>query len=307
MELRQLKYFTAVAEELHFGRAAARLHLAPPSLSQQIRALERQLGTTLFERSPRAVRLTATGEALLTRARKLLADADSAVAEVRALSVGQSGHLRVGLFTSNAGALTFPILRQFQESHPEVALSFQEVGFAGQISALETGEVDVAFVRPPIAGQRIDVVTLASEERMALVPSSSPLSDAKDLNLADLADLPFIEGSSLPMPGDWTDFWILREERGGRDAYSRPARQPISCYAEVVMEVAMNGTMTTVPASLAALTHNPGVTLVPVHGLACDIAVATRADTPSALARAFVDVAVRVARQSRREAAPSAQ
>lgn len=304
MELRQLRYFTAVAEELHFGRAAARLHLAPPSLSQQIKVLERNVGAQLFERSPRAVALTAAGEALLKRAKALLADADSALAEVQALAAGRSGHLRIGLFTSNAGELTLPILRQFQALHPEVSLSFQEVGFAGQIDALAERAVDVAFIRPPFVSDAIEVRTLATEDRMALVPTSSALADAPELQLDDLDQLPFIEGEALPMPGDWTDFWILRDSRGGKDAYSRPARQPLVSYAEVVMEVAMNGTMTTVPASMRALTHNPGVTLVPVRGLECDVAVAVRSGGSSTLAQAFVDVAVGVAEQTRHEASP---
>lgn len=307
MELRQLRYFTAVAEELHFGRAATRLHLAPPSLSQQIRVLERSLGTELFERSPRAVRLTAAGEALLERARVLLADADATVAEVRAVAAGSSGHLRIGLFTSNAGELTLPILRQFQTLHPSVSLSFQEVGFAGQIDALVAREVDVAFVRPPIASPEVEVSTLATEERMALVPTASSLADAPELRLEDLDELPFIEGEALPMPGDWTDFWILRESRGGKDAFTRPARQPLATYAEVVMEVAMNGTMTTVPASVGTLTHNPGVTLVPVRGLECDVAVAVRSSAGTGLAQDFVEVAVDVAARTRREASPTGQ
>lgn len=307
MELRQLRYFTAVAEELHFGRAAARLHLAPPSLSQQIRVLERSVGAELFERSPRAVTLTAAGEALLTRAQALLADADSTLAEVQAVAAGNRGHLRIGLFTSNAGELTLPILRQFHTLYPGVSLSFQEVGFAGQINALTRHEVDVAFVRPPFISDDIDVRTLASEDRMALVPTSSSLADAPELRLDDLDQLPFIEGDALPMPGDWTDFWILRESRGGKDAYTRPARQPLASYAEVVMEVAMNGTMTTVPASMKALTHNPGVTLVPVRGLECDVAVAVRSGATGNLAHDFVQVAVDVAERSQREAAPSVQ
>ncbi len=309
MELRQLRSFVAVAEELHFGRAAARLHLAPPSLSQQIRVLERSMGASLFERAPRAVTLTPAGKSLLARARRLLAEADAAAAEVRALASGRAGHLRVGLFTSNAGDLTVPILRYFQDLHPAVSLSFHEVGFAGQISSLEDGEVDVAFVRPPLATSSLDVVSLVTEGRMALVPTASHFADADTLGVEDLESSPFIEGAALPMPDRWTDFWTLRQERGGDGAPYRPAPRALSSYAEVVMDVAMNGTMTTVPASLSMITHNSAVTLVPVRGLVCDIAVATRADAPSPLAREFVEAALAVADSvdGRHEAAPSSR
>ncbi|WP_019926010.1 LysR family transcriptional regulator [Nocardia sp. BMG111209] len=156
MELRLLESFLAVAEELHFGRAAARLHLAQPSLSQQLQRLERNLGARLVDRTSHQVRLTAAGEALRDHARVLLAQAEEARAAVRAAAAGYAGTLRVG-YNFAAGQRILPAaLAHMTTVAPAAQVNLVEQRTGPQLAALSTGELDVAFVygRPALAEHR---------------------------------------------------------------------------------------------------------------------------------------------------------
>lgn len=292
MELRHLRYFVTVAEELHFSRAAARLYLTVPSLSQQIKALEREVGALLFERDRRHVELTDAGKLLVQHARSLLEAADRAMEELRAYACGITGRLRVGLFVSNAAELTMPILERFRQAHPNVDLSFVPLDFAGQLNALLDGRVDVAFVRPPFDDDRLGLLTVAVEPRVALVSARSELADAEHLSVEELADKPFIDGRGLPMPKPWIDFWLLTEERGGEEqARFQEPQRPLDGYDAVRLEIAMRETMTTVPASVARATIDPSVRSIPVDGLECEIAIASRRNDASPLVRDFREIA----------------
>src|ERR671914_494224 len=296
MELRHLRYFVTVAEELHFSRAAARLYLTVPSLSQQIKVLERHVGTPLFERDRRHVVLTEAGRLLLQHAQGLLADADRAMAEMRAYSAGLTGHLRIGLLIGNAGNLTMPILESFRNAHPHVELSFVTLDFAGQLTGLLGNRVDVAFVRPPLDDERLDVLTLAVEPRVAVVPAQSELADADEVTLADVVDRPFIDRYGLAMPESWIAFWLLAEERGGADAHCQESHRPLDSYAAVLLDIALNKTMTTVPACVGLATTDPAVRTVPIRGLECEIAVCSRRNDTSPLVRDFREIAAHTAR-----------
>src|SRR5436309_10286813 len=150
MELRHLRYFVAVAEELHFGRAAARLHIAQPPLSQQILRLEAELGVELLRRNRRSVRLTDAGRLLLEQSRPLLAQADHVEQLLRQASAGEVGRLAVG-FVGSASYEALPrILREFRDRHPQVELRLDELTTAGQVAALNAGRIDVGLVRPPV-------------------------------------------------------------------------------------------------------------------------------------------------------------
>ncbi|OHX13225.1 LysR family transcriptional regulator [Chromobacterium sphagni] len=190
MELRHLRYFVAVAEELHFTRAARRLHIGQPPLSQQIQALEAELGVALFRRHQRKVELTAAGQQLLPRARQILADSASAVNAVRRAAEGEIGELRIG-FTSSL-PLT-PILhhslQQYRQSFPDVKLTLRELFTAAQFDALENRQLDLGFVRfnGPAPGTLIRVAELHRDRLLAVVPHRHPLAAAAGIYLNRLA------------------------------------------------------------------------------------------------------------------------
>ncbi|MHB1928870.1 MAG: LysR family transcriptional regulator, partial [Acidimicrobiales bacterium] len=178
MELRRLRYFVAVAEELHFGRAAERLHLAQPALSQQIRVLEHELGGRLFERNSRRVALTEAGAALLDGAPQLLRAAEELDARVRAVAAGGAGRLRVHTTRSAPMGITAVLIDRFRAESPGVHLELV-TGFTGwNLEELAAGRSDVVFVRPPVdVATPIEVVPLGEEELVVALPSGQPLAD----------------------------------------------------------------------------------------------------------------------------------
>jgi DNA-binding transcriptional LysR family regulator len=196
MELRQLSYFVAVAEELHFGRAAmgvpprersrawGRLHIVQSAVSQQIQRLERELGAELFDRSPRRVRLTGAGERLLPEARAVLAAAEKARAAVAAPT-----GLRLGTSTG-LGAHLDRVLAAFAERAPEVPVELVSLPAGERLARVAAGRLDAAFVRSaePPAGVR--VVPLWSDPLVAALPATHPLARQHEIDLADLAGLP---------------------------------------------------------------------------------------------------------------------
>nr|WP_199067166.1 LysR family transcriptional regulator [Chromobacterium sp. ASV5] len=191
MELRHLRYFVAVAEELHFTRAAQRLHIGQPPLSQQIQALEAELGVSLFRRHPRKVELTAAGQQFLPRARQILADAAAAAEAARRAARGESGELRLG-FTSSL-PLT-PILhhslQHYRQAYPAVRLTLREMFTAGQFAALEAGQLDVGFVRfnGPAPSDALRVEELHRDRLRVVVPREHPLAEAAGVHIAQLAE-----------------------------------------------------------------------------------------------------------------------
>jgi DNA-binding transcriptional LysR family regulator len=180
MELRHLRYFVAVAEEGHVTRAAERLGIQQPPLSQQIRALEAELDTRLFRRKPRGVDLTPAGEALLREARAILVRVEHASAAARRAARGESGRIGIG-FTSSASLHPFVprTIRAFREANPLVGLSLDEGGTAELVEALRAERIDAAFVRSPIgAAAGIVVDALMDEEMVAALPAGHELGGA---------------------------------------------------------------------------------------------------------------------------------
>jgi DNA-binding transcriptional LysR family regulator len=184
MELRQLSYFVAVAEELHFGRAAERLHIVQSAVSQQIQRLERELGAELFDRSPRRVRLTGAGERLLPEARAVLAAAEKA----RAAVVAPAG-LRLGTSTG-LGAHLDRVLAAFAGRAPDVPVELFSLPAEERLNRVAAGRLDAAFVRSaePPAGVR--VLPLWPDPLVAALPATHPLARQGEIDLADLAGLP---------------------------------------------------------------------------------------------------------------------
>jgi DNA-binding transcriptional LysR family regulator len=192
IEIRHLRYFVAVAEELHFGRAAMRLHIAQPPLSQQIRKLEEMLGHRLFERTSREVRLTAAGEELLERARHTLRKIDADVSAVKKVGRGEAGALTVG-FVGSAMLTVLPrLLGRYRRQFPQVDLQLRELYTAGLTDALLNGTVDLGFMRDAGTIEGLRVETLMAEPFVVVLPRKHPLAQQKTVAVKRLQHEPFV-------------------------------------------------------------------------------------------------------------------
>ena len=192
IELRHLRYFVAVAEELHFGRAAQRLHLAQPPLSQQIRKLEEIVGHPLFARTSRAVKLTSAGEALLNRARMTLRKVEEDLQETRSVGRGEVGFLKVGFIGSSMLTKLPATLGRYRAQFPKVNLQLQEFHTSGVIQGLLENTLDVGFLRDSGPVDDLQVERLFSEPFIAVVPSKHVLAKRKSLTGAELRNEPFV-------------------------------------------------------------------------------------------------------------------
>ncbi|RYC29125.1 LysR family transcriptional regulator [Lichenibacterium minor] len=189
MELRHIRYFVAVAEEANFTRAAARLGIGQPPLSQQIKDLEREIGAALFRRVPRGAELTAAGQAFLDEARAVLAGADRAVRAAQRAARGEQGRLRLG-FTGSApyNPMVTGAVRAFRDAFPDVAVELFENNTAMLLDALDGHAIDAAFVRPgPSDRHRPSLLRVDDEALLAVLSTAHPLAGAESLALADLA------------------------------------------------------------------------------------------------------------------------
>lgn len=296
MELRQLRCFIAVAETLHFARAAEQMYVTPSALSQQIRRLERETGCQLFERNSRRVVLTEAGTLLVPRSRAILQQVDQTLAEMRAGALGGSGRLRIGVWGPGAAELTPLILKALRASRPEVTLELRELDFLTQTQALERGEVDVALVRPPLDAPDVSLRTLAVEPQVAMLPAAHPLAEAETLAAADLLEEVYV-GVNAPFPRGWVEHWSLDAHRNGTPA--RRSHLTPRSVGEVNMSVAAGLNISTAAASLMRFMPHPGVAYVPVRDAAGSaIAVATSTATRNPLAAHFADLADRIARDN---------
>src|SRR5580700_10829460 len=215
MELRQIRSFLSIAETLHFGRTAELLHLSQPALSLQIRALEEEVGVRLFERNRRKTTLTAAGFAFRDDAAAALSQLEQAIRRARLAASGKLGLLRIG-FVSTAGSEIVPnIVRQFRESNPEVEFSLRNILTAEQVRMLETGSLDIGFLRVPIGeNSALDVVTVHRERFVLIVPSSHKLAKRKRVRLREVAGQDFVMYERTYAPG-FHDlmFGIFRDAR----------------------------------------------------------------------------------------------
>lgn len=192
MELRHLRYFIAVAEELHFSRAAARLNMAQPPLSTQIRQLEEQIGVALFLRTKRRVELTEAGEAFLVEARRALSIIERGVAIAREVGTGKRGTLRLGSVYSAIYAVVPQMLRAFAAQHPDISVELSELTVQQQLDALSSGAIDVGILRSPVHDARVETRLLFREGIVALVPTGHELAGRGAIHVKDLAPYPFL-------------------------------------------------------------------------------------------------------------------
>ena len=208
MELRQLRYLVALADERHFTRAAEREHVAQPALSQQIRRLEAELGLTLVERTTRRVAMTDAGELLVGRARRMLAELDAAQAELSSLAGVQTGKLSVGALHTMGPVDLSPLLASFHRTHPGIDLEVREQSSEELAEMLRVDEIDLAFlsVTERIQSRGLTLQRLVSEELVAVLPTGHALARRPTVRFAELADEAFIsfrKGSRLRELLDW--------------------------------------------------------------------------------------------------------
>jgi DNA-binding transcriptional LysR family regulator len=287
MDLRHLRYFVAVAEALSFARAAERLHLSQPPLSRQIRALEDELGTPLFARTKRSVRLTAAGAALLPEARRLLRDADGLKAGARQLAAGEVGTVALGFISVAAYNLLPEVAPEFRRRHPGVKLALQESTSDVQLPALRQGELDVGLLLPPVADPGLEYVPLLHEPLIAALPTGSNRGGGP-VALASLRDEPFIliprqVGTSL------YDAIVGACQRAG---FSPRIEQEAIQMQTIVSLVAAGMGVALVPASLRHL-RRTGVAYRPLADRSpqVEIGVAWRRADDAPAVRAFVALA----------------
>jgi DNA-binding transcriptional LysR family regulator len=291
MELRHLRYFVAVAEERHVTRAAARLGIQQPPLSQQIRALETELEVQLFRRKPRGVELTQAGEALLAEARVILDRVEHATAAARRTARGEAGRIGLG-FTSSASfhPLVPRVIRAFREAHPLVALSLEEGGTAELVEGLSAERIDAAFVRSPIGpASELIVHSVLEEEMVAALPAGHRLAAsaaASRMPLAELAGETFILYRRPLGPGLY-DAIIAACQRAG---YSPQIGQEAPRMLSTLSLVAAGLGVTLIPASMQRLRVN-GVAyrrLDSGAGLVAPLSLACRRGESAAAARRFI-------------------
>lgn len=269
MELRHLRYFVAVAEELHFGRAARRLNIAQPPLSRQIRDLERELGTPLFERGPRGVELTPAGRAFLPEARLTLAQAERAQRTAQRAARGESGRLRVGFVEAATYSGVLPDVLGFFRMHlPSIGLSLFEMSPPEQLEAFREGRIDVGILHSPQldAEPWLRVEPFYDDPLVAAVPDPGPLAARTRLALGDLADQPFVLYSRLVSPALYDEIIASCRAAGFSPRIVQEAAgwQTLASLVSAGMGVAL------VPRSLRNSPW-PGVAYRSVRGLGVDL------------------------------------
>lgn len=282
MELRHLRAFVVLADEHHFGRAAARLHIAQPALSQQIKQLERELGCALFDRTTRRVELTEAGRLLLARADPILAEVARAGDDVALLAAGRLGRVSVGFI----GTATYDVLprvaRHVRAELPGLVLDLRgELLAPGLADAVRAGTFDLAVLRPTDHMDELVVEQLRREPLVAVLPTSHPLAEADEIELADLASEPFVMH-----PSGHRSSMHQRVLDACRDAGFSPVDiVEVGETATLVVFVAAGLGVALVPAAVQALRLD-GVAYRPLAGpdLMVELSLARRSDaSPAAL------------------------
>jgi DNA-binding transcriptional LysR family regulator len=291
LELRQLRYFVTVAEELHFGRAAVRLHMTQPPLSQAIAALEDQLGAPLFLRNRRTVALTPAGAALLPEAKRLLAEAASLPALVRRAAAGEAGRLAIAFITSADYSVLPPFLRRYSERYPDVHLSLHEATSDVQVEELLRGRIDAGFLIPPLPDRalaQLDYLKVLDEPLILCAPAGLALPpDGAAVRLQEVPHLPLIIFPREVSPALHDAILSCWRAAGITPAVGQQAIQ----MQTIVSLVSAGMGLALVPQSVANLMR-PGVEY---RALAdptprVDTGIAWRRDNPSPVLQGFLEL-----------------
>lgn len=295
IELRHLRSYVAVAEERHFRRAAERLHMSQPPLSQQIKTLEEALGVSLLTRDRRGVEVTVAGEAFLEQARAVLAAMDQAVDVARRADQGELGRLSIGFVGSAMYGRVPDVLRRFRTEHLGVHLTLRELGTTAQVDALTHGEIDVGFLRPPVSAEGIEIEHFADEPVVVVLPQDHHLVGMPSLTLVHLRRERFVQLSAAAAPGQHDAIQRALAAEGAAPLVVQEAEE----MQTVVGLVASGLGVSLVPASVRALDRHD-VVYRDIVGPAprVELACAYRKRDASPVVAAFVE-AVRAARDHR--------
>ncbi len=265
MELRHIRYFLAVAEESNFTRAAAKIGIGQPPLSQQIKDLEVELDVQLFRRVPHGAELTAAGAAFLLEARAMMALAERARVSAQRAARGDSGRLRVG-FTASAAfnAMVPTTIRGFGRAYPDVALTLEEANTARLLERLVSGELDAAFLRPDDETYKdLRLRKLVEEQMLLVVPSNHPLAKSRSLMLADIASDRFILFPRAVGPRLHDSITSACRAAG----FEPVLGQEVPQIPSIINLVAAEAGVSVVPSSLAKIRVD-GVVYIPIRGAA---------------------------------------
>ncbi|MCT9084188.1 LysR family transcriptional regulator [Streptomyces fulvoviolaceus] len=275
LDLRLVRYFTAVAEYRHFGRAAEALHITQPSLSRQIRRLEQQLGARLLDRTPQGSRLTEAGEVFLPRAKALLRSAAQAAAHTRAAA--EPSRITIGY---TAGLIVTPAVRELRRRYPDADVRTLHLDWHERHTALFEHRVDAMVTRLPFPTEQAHVTVLYDEPRVLLVPLDHRLAGKESVTLDDIADEP------LPRVADpaWNAFWRIDPRPDGSPAPDGPFVEALEDKLELI--AAGEAVAITALPRVGAL--RPDLTAIPLHGVEpSHVVLATRAGDRSRLLAAF--------------------
>ncbi|MER7395082.1 LysR family transcriptional regulator [Streptomyces sp. NPDC000151] len=289
MELRHLTAFVAVAEELHFGRAAKRLQMAQPPLSQQIRQLEKELGVQLFERNTRSVRLTSAGQSFLDPVRTVLADLDTATRAAKAAGRGEYGRVTIG-FAGASTHETLPLLtRAVRAAHPALELVMKGQTYANvALAGVADGSLDLGFVRLPVTQPGVATRVIDEEELVCALPSDHPLARRRRIPIAALADEPFV---SFPANAGSTvrDATVRACEAAGFNP--RVVQEAPDSYT--ILALVGAGVGVTLTVTSCQHIQQTGLVYRPLAGppIRLQAALAWRPDNPSAALRTVLAVA----------------
>lgn len=290
VELRHLRYFCAVADEQHFGRAAARLALSQPALSVQIKQLEETVGTRLFDRHSRHVTLTDAGRVFDESARRILREVESAVAATRRASTGETGTLRLGFGPSLMQATLAQVMRAYGLRYPDVRVDLRELPAAEQGAALLRGELDVAFMRGAQQDPRLDVQPFAREPLLIAVNREHPRATAKRLPLAALAHDPWVLFPRVIAPQLYDQVLRLCREAGFVPHVVQESRE---VYTTVGLVGAGIG-VTIVPQNIARMSW-PDIVYRPIPRASVQLSIVRPSGPVRPVVRTFLDVVREIA------------
>jgi len=287
MEMRHLRYFVTVAEELSFSRAAERLHVSQPSLSSQIKKLEEELGVGLFDRSRRRIRLTDAGRFFLEQSQRLFAELERDVRAVRRVGRGEVGRLTLGFVPAAANDALPPLLRVFRGRFPDVELSMHEMNPGQLVDALHDKRIDAAFFYVPFEDPALEFATVLRESLVLVLPDEHPLAAEREVDVRALANEPFV----LPAPYRGAGLREKIEELCQRSGFVPRVVQEAWLVQTAAGLTASGVGVTMVPASLQNL-QKTGVVYKRVRGLPAEVelGVVWRRDEASAVLRSFLGV-----------------
>ena len=297
MELRHLRYFVAVAEELNFTRAAERLHIGQPPLSHAIQMLEADVGARLFERTRRWVRMTEAGRLFLIDARAILSMSERAAEKARQAGRGEAGELRIGFtFSTPLTPLFATVINRYRQQYPGVALRLHEMATLPQLDALDARTLDLGFVRPPdtVLPAAVMLSALREDRLVAVLPASLPLARNKTVAIEALKELPFVMYPAGAGTGIYPQIFRLCQEAGFVPRIGQVAGEA----STIIGLVAAGCGVSVLPASFDRIRMD-SVRYRPLTGAAAStsLLLAQRKQEPSPLVQAFVALAMAAAQE----------